>query len=98
MADQRTPEPTVAPILVTQRSAPAVLGVTPRQYLDLVKSLGLPHRRAGKLVFTSPDVWRGLVVDQAPAVPKVPAHSTPAEPTPRGIDAVLAAIGRKRVA
>jgi hypothetical protein len=70
-----------------------VLGVTSRQYLELVKALGLPHRRAGKTVFTSPDIWRGLVTDSAK-----PSPVTPAEPTPAGVDAVLRAIGRRRVA
>jgi hypothetical protein len=82
---------TPAPVLLTQHTALALLGLTPRRYLESVKALGIRHRRVGKLVLTSPGDWAALL----PGL-EAPASTTPDKPSPGGVDGVLAAIGRRR--
>jgi hypothetical protein len=91
MTELNPPTITPAPVLLTQHSALALLGLTPRRYLESVRALGIRHRRVGKLVLTSPGDWAALL----PGL-EAPAANAQDKPTAEGIDGVLATIGRRR--
>jgi hypothetical protein len=57
------PVPNAANLMVTQGNCQAVLGLTRRQYLRLVRVYGIRHRRVGKLVCTAAEAWRGWLTE-----------------------------------
>lgn len=84
----------VAPIAVTDLTAPAVLGIEARPFREWLVAANVPHTRRGKRVIA-------LVADVVAALER----SSMGEPTedgqdvheaPRSVDALLARIGRQR--
>ncbi len=56
-----------SPLIISQRSCESALGLSRRQYLRMVRIYGISHRRAGKLVLTSAEAWRGWLAQNGTA-------------------------------
>ena len=89
------PAAPVAPVSVTQDTAPATCGVTGRRFLELVRELDIPHTRAGQLVLV-------LVTDWCEALKRA-SSSNQVEVEPSNdtapaldVDSILASVGRRR--
>jgi hypothetical protein len=90
----------IAPALVTDLTAPAVVGLEPWQFRELVKAEGIAHARIGQRVTAK-------VADVVAAVDRIakrqssaPADDDAAEPAKAGSkgDRILARLGRVRTA
>ena len=91
----------VAPVLVTDRSAPAVLGLEAREYRELVAEHGIRHvRRGHRVIARVEDVLAALDRIAATQAEGESTHTEdPAgESQPETADDFLAAIGRRRTA
>lgn len=86
----------VAPVAITDLTAPAILGIEARPFREWLVAANVPHTRRGKRVIA-------LVADVVAALER----SSVSEPNddghemhgaPRSVDALLARIGHRRTA
>lgn len=86
----------VAPVTVTDRSAPAVLGLEPRVFRELVIKLGVRHSLIGRrMIANVADVLAALDREAVTGVSPMASEDNDDEPT---VDSLLARIGRRRTA
>lgn len=71
------------PLLVSQHTCLAVLGVTERRFLDMVRELAIPHLTSGKLRLVRPEDFTAALARSA-------------EPAPVAGGSALAALGLRR--
>lgn len=92
-----TAELSVTPVTVTDRTAPAVLGLEPRVYREYVIRHGVRHTMIGRrMVCRVSDVLDAL--DRAAVDGATTAAETVDEDAPSNVDALLERIGRRRTA
>ncbi len=87
----------LAPVTVSDRTAPLVLGLEPRAFRALVERERIPHATiARRTVCRVEDVLAAL--DRLVTRPEGEPVREPTERQPESVDAVLARIGKERVA
>jgi hypothetical protein len=86
----------VAPVTVTDRTAPLVLGLEPRVYRELIARERVPHARVGRRVVARVEDVLVALDRLAAKGDDALANEAPATPQPRGVDRVLALVGRAR--
>lgn len=86
-------DPIVAPVMVSQHTALAVLGVSPRRFRELVLEHRISHVRLGKLVLVAVADWMTAMSRLATQLEPTPPESTTTAPT---VDDFLARLGRVR--
>jgi len=88
--------PTVAPVLVTQLTSLAVLGIPGRRFREFIPRRRVRHTRVGKLVVAEiADVLEALRAETPTEVE--PANDQDVvESQPETADEVLACLGRRR--
>jgi hypothetical protein len=79
----------VAPVTVSDLTAPAVLGLEPRSYRELLMREAVPHARLGHRVVAR-------VEDVLEALDRIAGRGGEAVAEPSGTDRILARIGRTR--
>ncbi|MBX3208407.1 MAG: hypothetical protein KF764_25400 [Labilithrix sp.] len=83
--------------MVSQATAPAVLGITPKKFIEIVKQWGIPHTRCGRSYLVRLDT----IVD---AIEKhgvelgAPTNDLHASGEASDVDAWLAKMGERRTA
>lgn len=91
----------VAPLFVSDLTAPIAVGLEPRQFRDLVRDLEIPHIVYGqRLLVEAEDLRAALAVRaSSKAIADYDARSPEAREydEPQSVDAVLARLGRRRI-
>lgn len=78
--------------MVSQHTALAVLGISPRRFRELVLEHRIAHVRLGKLVLVAVSDWMTTMA-KFTTTPEATQPETPTAPT---VDAYLARLGRVR--
>jgi hypothetical protein len=86
----------IAPATVTDLSAPAVLGLEPRQFRDFLRIARVPHATAGQRVIARIDAVLAAI-DRLAESSRGTDGKPDAEDDEPTADAILARIGRRRV-
>jgi hypothetical protein len=89
----------VVPVTVTDRTAPAVLGLEPRTFRELVARLGVPHVTLGRRIVVPVaamlEALEGAAVDPAPRSGAAERDAAD-DDGEVSVDGILAELGRRR--
>jgi PHD/YefM family antitoxin component YafN of YafNO toxin-antitoxin module len=93
----------VAPVAITDRNAPATVGLEAREFRQLVRDLGIAHLRRGQRIIVVADLFRAAISDAARSSGNEESESDGATNAPESgdepvtADRLLARLGRVRV-
>lgn len=86
------PHVSVTPITVTQKTAPAVLGITRKKFLELIVRWSIPHACDGQARIVRLDAWLAALAQHEVVRP---ANDAPVTDEESARLSLLAELGRK---
>ena len=97
---RQTASLSVAPVTVTDLSSPAVLGLEGRTFRELLVKKKIPHTRLGQRIIARVDDVLAVLdrLARESAEVEEPSEKPESDRQPETVDAVLAMLGKERVA